>query len=92
MLFFGVCALQSEPVVEVHFDVGPKFTTIVCLLSNCDIVYKYCFSYGIFYFSMLPHYVSAQNSFYYLCAARWKTCDCVQWDRARIMVAEQKGV
>ena len=30
--------------------------------------------------------------FCYLCAARWKTCDCVQWDEDRLLVAAQEGV
>jgi hypothetical protein len=30
--------------------------------------------------------------FCYLCAAHWKTCDCTQWDEARLMVAAQEGV
>lgn len=30
--------------------------------------------------------------FCYLCAALWKTCDCVQWDETRLMVAAQEGV
>ena len=30
--------------------------------------------------------------FCYLCAALWKTCDCVQWDVHRLMVAAQEGV
>jgi len=30
--------------------------------------------------------------FCYLCAERWKTCDCIQWDENRLMVAAQEGV
>ena len=30
--------------------------------------------------------------FCYLCAARWKTCDCVQWDENRLTVAAQEVV
>ena len=30
--------------------------------------------------------------FCYLCAERWKTCDCVQWDNDRLMIAAQEGV
>ena len=30
--------------------------------------------------------------FCYLCAARWKTCLCPQWDEDRLMVAAQEGV
>ena len=33
-----------------------------------------------------------RTHFCYLCAARWKTCDCVQWDEARLIVAAQEGV
>ena len=30
--------------------------------------------------------------FCYLCAERWKSCDCVQWDDDRLLVAAQEGV
>ena len=33
-----------------------------------------------------------RTHFCYLCAARWKTCDCVQWDEARLIVAAQERV
>ena len=29
--------------------------------------------------------------FCYLCAAPWKTCNCAQWEEARLMVAAQEG-
>ena len=38
MLFFGVCALQSEPVVEVHFDVGPPTMSFVELRYCIQVV------------------------------------------------------
>ena len=33
-----------------------------------------------------------RTHFCYLCAARWKTCACVQWDEDRLLVAAQEGV
>jgi hypothetical protein len=30
--------------------------------------------------------------FCYLCAARWKTCECVQWEETRLLVAAQEVV
>ena len=30
--------------------------------------------------------------FCYLCAARWKTCGCAQWDEGRLVVAAREGV
>ena len=33
-----------------------------------------------------------RTHFCYLCAARWKTCVCVQWDENRLMLAAQEGV
>ena len=30
--------------------------------------------------------------FCYLCAARWKTCPCDQWDEGRLLVAARQGV
>jgi len=33
-----------------------------------------------------------RTQFCYLCAARWKTCGCVQWDERRLLVAAQQGV
>ena len=33
-----------------------------------------------------------RTQFCYLCAARWKTCDCVQWDERRLIAAAREGV
>ncbi|KAF5329483.1 hypothetical protein D9619_009199 [Psilocybe cf. subviscida] len=33
-----------------------------------------------------------RTEFCYLCAARWKTCDCAQWDEDRLVVAARERV
>jgi hypothetical protein len=46
MLVFGVCALQPEPVVEVHFDFGLLMSFVK--LRYCIQIVPVVLRYGIF--------------------------------------------